>query len=310
MAEDRFEEILHETTFGGVPIRITAIDDVGGREKARHMSPHKDGAELSDRGGVPRVTSCALAFLPVAGDPDFYGRFLEFMALVDSGEAYEFVHPLTGSYLAEPSDVSFRIAPGERDLITVQVVFEESGTNPAVFEAGAGGPALAATEIVAASVADLEDALEETEVELEDDVAAASTETVEGWEDPDKTQREINLELLTLSNRIAAETDRLELASDLEAYPVLVALQGLHYNLRRAAETITEKSPRIIQVTVEGAIPLRVLAARLYGADQSDYRYEELRKLNTVRNPARVEEGTVLRAYSPHETRRQLRRPA
>ena len=78
----------------------------------------------------------------------------------------------------------------------------------------------------------------------------------------------------------------------------------MHYQTILAAETFIQTTSRIIEVTVAVPTPLRVVASRIYGADQSESRLEELRELNDIRRPGLISGGTVLQAESPAATLR------
>lgn len=309
MAEDIWERQLHEASFGGVRIDVLSTRDTAGRALAIYKYPHVDGADTEDMGGEPRITSAQLIFFPVSPQDDPYDRFLTFKTFVDSGEVLEFIHPLTGAYDARVEEFEFEAKAEERDTIRVTCTFIEHSTAQAIFDAGPGAPAPAGLEQVSGTADELSAAIAAA------GLAASTTPdecvtAVERWvSDATVTAREIDLELVKLSNKVAAMNEQYALATDPSRWTILRHVTMLNYQLRRAAESVTATTPRIIEITIQQAIPLLVLCARTYGAAEAMFRYEQVMKLNDIRNPARLEPGTVLRAQSPRAPRRRLRLP-
>ena len=140
---------------------------------------------------------------------------------------------------------------------------------------------------------------------LGDDAVAAA----KSWEDdPAKTLRDVTYELNALTDRIQVETDALEVATDLSQFDLMVALVNLSASLRRAAQVFAQSAPQLFRVTVEAPTPLLLIAAQIYGAAEAPERVVQLLGLNDIRNPARVERGTILVAQAP-TTAPRLRSP-
>lgn len=321
MSEDRWEEQLIECSFGGVRLDVQSLRDVVGRVLAVHQIPHREGAPVRDQGAVPRETECKIIFFRTAPEDDPRERFYFFKAIADEGRTQTFVHPLTGRYRAKVGEMSFSIAPEPREVITVECTFHEDSDVPATFEATSGVAPSAGLAEVEASAADLNASLVEVNDELPEDaepltstagveavaVAAGWADAVDAVDDP-LTVRKVNLQLVALSNKISAETDRLELAMHPERQPIMRSLSALHANLRRAADAFTEQSPRIVEITVIAPTNVYTLAARTYPGENAERRAEQLLRLNDIRNPARIEAGTRLKAYS-RNTSTRLRSP-
>lgn len=314
MAEDVWESVLHECRYGGLRIDVLSLSDDVSRALAVHKYVRREGGDVEDLGGEPRTTRCRVLFFEHEGHADARAqnhieRFRAFVELVRKGKAQTFTHPITGSYRARVGAFTFDADAERRDQIAVDVEFTEDTTEPAVFELGSGMPLLSGAEEVAAA-ADAADA-EIAAAGLEPStVGGESISAAESWEsDTEKTVREVNLELAGMSNKIAAELDRYEVATNVDRYPVMTSLQHLNYTLRKAAQAFTDRTPRLIEITVRAPVPLLTLCARTYGGDLASERFDDLMRLNDIHNPARIEAGTVLKAQAPDTPRARLRSP-
>lgn len=313
---DEWGTLMFEASYGGFPIYVLSTDDTGGRDLVRHKYPHRDGADIEDMGGEARVTRCRLIFF---GDGHLEA-FRVFHDLAQSIEALDFVHPLTGTYSAKVGPLTFSAQAEPRDCIMVECSFEEDTLTPAAFPVGVGSPTLSGVDDVSASAAALRDVIvvapedgtfiETDEVDFPDPTLPEDAlATATAWEaDADKTLRDVTYELNALTARIQIVTNQLEVATDLERYDTMVALINLTASLRRAAQVFAASAPQLFRVTVAAPTPLMILAVQLYGAKEAPDRVTQLMSLNDIRNPARVERGTVLLAQTP-ATSQRLRSP-
>lgn len=314
MAEDQWERQLYHASWGELTLDIAATQDDASRAVTINKYPHVDGADTDDMGGEPRTTSAHIIFFQRDDQDDYYERFTQFLALRDTGEAYAFVHPLTGTYQARIAACTYSGDANSRDTIMVDCTFVEHTTTEAIFQIGSGAPLLSAVEVVAADAAKVGAAVAAYNAAnpltpVSTTVHTDALATVTAWEATEAGIRNVNLELVAKTNQIAAEMDRLEVATNLRRFPLAATLTNLAYTLRRAAATVTAKTPRLIEITVNAPIPLMALAANTYGADQATFRYEQLLEMNDIENPARIEKGTVLRAQAPGGKRTSLRFP-
>jgi prophage DNA circulation protein len=312
---------LLECSFGGIRLDVQTTEDEAGRVIATHLIPHREGAPVRDMGAEPRTTKVKAIFFQVDDDDDPRERFYFFKAKADEGSTQTFVHPISGRYRAKVGAMTWSTASEPRDVIMVDCTFHEDADAPATLDATSGAPLGAGLAEVSAAAADLDASLVEVNAELPDDieplattVGADSVSTVTAWQDAATdlddplTLRRVNLELVSLSNAISAETDRFELATNPERWPIARNLSNLHHSLRRAAAVLTEESPRIITITVTAPTNLLALAARTYPGDDAIARADQLLNLNDIRNPARLEAGTRLKAYAV-KTSTRLRSP-
>jgi hypothetical protein len=183
--------------------------------------------------------------------------------------------------------------------VRLSVTFFEHEPDPAAFESGQGVPTLAGVaEVEAAQLA------------LDADLAtlgASSTagtdalDVAETWDADDGTltQREINLELNRVANAIDDEIDRLELLTDIDRQPALEGFLRLRNALARAAEKVIASGPTLIRYEVRAAMPLLAVVQEIYGGADGELRAQQLLDLNDIRDPTRIDAGTVLTAQSP-----------
>lgn len=307
---DLWESQLYECSWGGIRLDVQSTEDTNGRVLAVFQIPHRDGSPVRDMGAEPRVTRVKALFFRTSITDDPRERFRQFKALVDRGEPATFVHPLSGSFRAYVGEFSWSAASEPRDTITADVAFHEDSDVPAVFEAGPGATAkVGAAEVEAdaavatAAMAEYNDGLvdpDEGEV-LDTSIVDESTALARTWEESGEelAARDVDLALGSTSARLQAEIDGLEVDGSLELFPVLSALTTLHATLRRAAASVVQDSPRTFEITVTAPTPLYVIAQRVYGGAEAHARMDQLLRLNSIPNPARIEPGTRLRAMQP-----------
>ena len=316
--EDLWEDQLFECSFGGIRIDVQSVADTNGRVLATHRRPHRDGAPVRDLGGEPRVTRCRVIFFQVDAADDPRERFFFFKDLSDRGVTQTFVHPIAGAYRAKIGQLDWSAAAEPRNVIVVECTFHEDSDVPAVFDAGPGTPPRAGVDEVSASAAAVDSALVDYNDGLvDDDIEPISTPTTghavlqaQAWEDgDDHTARNVGHDLAALSAEITTETDRLELAEDLDRYPIMIAFISLHDALKRAAQSVIQDEPRIVDVTIQVTTNIYTFAASVYGAADVDSRVEQIIRLNDIPNPARLEAGSRVKIYAAAPDHR-LRTPS
>lgn len=305
-AEDRWGTILFDASFGGMPLQVLSTSDDMNRALVRHRYPHRNGAKIQDQGSDQRIARCRIMFFGETHDSEFQ----RFHGLVHQVEPQIFTHPLYGSFLAKVGDLHAESSAETRDCIMVDAVFEEDTLEPAVFEVGAGSPVMAGSEEVEVTTAELDQAFADTGLEDDTHLSADAFSIAQAWAtDASKTTRDVANELTALTDRIEAANEFYGVATDLDRYPLMKALTNLRGSLVRASKVFAQRSPRILNITVAVAAPLLIVARDIYGAAQAQTRYDQLLELNDIRNPARIEAGTPLRAQSPAAPRPRLRAP-
>jgi prophage DNA circulation protein len=311
---DAWETFLYTASFGGIDFHLREAKWSHGQALARYQQPRRAGQRLAAMGDEPRVTQAQILFFGA----DYLERYKALEKLKAAGRTEVFVHPLLGPIRAKIGQFAGSAAAEPREAIALDVTFEEDTDGQAITTPGPGSPLAGGLAQVQADLALLtagmdayneryEPSPSEVTMAFDEDVITADEieATVTTWEDTSadvvKTATQVELELADLSARLDAEIERLELATDIRGHAVLVAFVRLHASVRRAAQAVKARTPRVIEIVVEVAAPLRVLAARLYGADQADAQYTAMLSLNDIKNPTRIEPGTTLRAQAPSE---------
>jgi hypothetical protein len=314
MTRDVWADELFECSWGGLRIDVQTTQDVSGRTLVPFESPGRDGAELRDMGGEPRVTRCRVLFVTTRADDDPMARFRAFAELVRDGATRTFVHPLTGAYEAKVGEFNFNAEADARGLVVVDCTFHEDAERPSVFEPGPGAQPQGGLEDVKASAAAVDDGLlevfEVTGDELTTTVGADAIALAESWEESgdELTRRDVTQALASFTNKLESEMDRLEVATDIDRWPLVEAFSRLNYSVRKAADTVITDTPQIIEWRPIAPVSLFAFCQRTYGADQAEERADQIERLNDIKNPARIEPGAVYRVPAPSSSPR-LRSP-
>ncbi len=306
---DVWTDLLFEAAYNGQRLDVQLTEDDMSRVLAEHEYGGIDGADYDDMGGRPRTTRVRVVFFERRGEPlDHLARLERFLADVQRGQAAEFVHPVSGSYDALVSDLRMSAAAEDRGLVVVECTFHQVGIGR-LFEEGFVTNVMQASVAVGVQAAAAAELLDE--LALESTAPADAAAAVAGWEaDPELSVREVNQQLAGLSARLAADVEAFDMARDLSHYELWRTYQRLHYQVRKAAESFRQTRSALKVVTVTVGQPLRVLAARLYGARLANEKEAELRRLNDIRDPSYIEVGTEIRYHSPAPVGRRASRAA
>lgn len=292
MSRDEFFESLLPATYEidgvSIPLNILSTSDDFGRTLAFHARPHQNGARARDMGGVPRSTRVTLVFLP----PNVIAQALHLKEAFQKGKVGLFVHPLFGAYQARVEQYEVDGDGQTRDFLSATAVFFEDIEDAE----NALRVDLADFADAAACEAAIEDLRTELDAAgLESTAPDAAAAQVEAWDAAESTnRRSLALELAAISNQLQEETDRLELATDVANYPVIVAFGNLHNNLRNFAGRLMSTAPRLTTYTVRVRQPLMAILQDLYGARGALDRVDRILALNDLANPAAIDPGTVL----------------
>ena len=230
--------------------------------------------------------------------PTHLDRYRAFAGLCHDGKSHTLVHPFEGSLSVWVSD--FEVSGDDTSLIVVRCTFEEDTDRTRIFRGGAGTRPPVGAASVRAAADEVE--LWITELGVESDIPDKANALMDAWDDVDTTSRQINLELASFSAELGEAVTDLELALEVDRWPLARALIQLHALVRQTAAARVEIEDRLIELKVEVARPLRVIAAELYGASQAEARATELLELNDLGRPGLVPAGTTLKAYAPAGT--------
>jgi prophage DNA circulation protein len=282
---------LLAASYGGLPLHLLDTDDDMSREMARRRYPRKDGANTEDLGQIARETACTIVWAGVG----HVQRLVAFLRLVQRGRVESFTHPLTGSYQARVGDLRFSARAEERDWVVMSATFVEHSTDLAVLDPVQSGNVSAGLEEVKVAGAALDAAVAEFLAGQETDAASNALDTVQRWHDEaDLAATRIALELGSLSSRINSEMNRLELATNPNAYPAYEAFLALHRSVSRAADAAVSRTPELVEHVVKVGAPLLAICQELYGGEAAVEAFERVLKLNELRRPAFVPAGTRL----------------
>jgi prophage DNA circulation protein len=311
---------LHQASFGGVEFDCLTTSDSIARAVARRPYPRRNGGNLQDMGGEPRMTTVQAIFFerePIDGEDFFQSsrnhleRFADFFAATQKGIAQDFVHPLTGTYQALVEDLRFDADADQEDTILVDCTFLEDTTEPAIFEPGVTAIFESGTATIRVQ-AELLDA-EIVAIGLETDLPQQAIDIAELWESSRLflALSEVNLQLASFASDLNDMMDEFELVTDLARYPVWRSAQRLLFTVRLAADSFRQNQPQLTTILVLRGQPLRALVAEHYGAREAERRCGDIIRLNDIDDPSYIPEGTRLRAPVAEAGRRtSLRRTA
>lgn len=290
---------------------VIATDVQHGRSVHPHTFPKRDGAELEDSGREPWVGDIEVVFFDASpvepGQSDYLDRFAELDAMVGDGEVHTLVHPYAGIVRGRISAFSHHADGEAQPIIRCRFTFTEDIALAPVAAAAAGVQTRAGVQDIRAEASLAKDAIE-ADTDLDADVAADAisviddtVSTAEAWEsDSTVTTRTVALEMATINSRLSRVLDDLECTTNLARHPIMKQLTLLQYSVRRAAAAFTSTASRVVTITVRDPLPLRVVAARFYGAAQAERRYAELRDLNpALTRYSLIPANSQLRAYAP-----------
>lgn len=291
-----------EASFAGIRIDVLSSTITHGRDVIAHKFPKRDGATNEDMGR--QQFNCVLQFLFIdnrfvpEGEGNYQERFEAFNKIVDDGTPRVLVHPYEGAVRCNVADFTHDADGNTQPVINASASFMEEIDLPPVFAAGAGSQTRASAQDVRAEAVQAESSLEE--VGFDPSTVQFAAEEAARWEgDPELSAREVQLQMAVINQNLNRELDELEVATDLSRHPLHKQYTRLQHSLRRAAEAFTTTTTRIVSINVLEPLPLRVIAARFYGAEQAERRFREMLDLNpAIRNPAIIPAGTTLKAYS------------
>jgi prophage DNA circulation protein len=294
-----------DASFGGIRIDVISTSITHGRKRVDHGFPKKDGVTQEDLGREPFVCNLQFVFIdrrPQEGESTvepYDQRFLDFDALVGGDSVRRLVHPYVGAVLCGISRFSHNADADGGPAIFCSATFTEENSLPPVFAAGGGIHTLAGAQEVRTSAIAASEALEAAGLE-ETATLTDCVDSAEEWQSSNViTVRQVQHQMAQLNNRLNNELDAYEVATEIDQYPVFKEYTKLQYNLRRAAEGFTAGTTRIVSITTTQPLPLRVLAARFYGAAQAEERFGEMLELNPgIVNPGLIGADITLKAYS------------
>jgi len=295
-----------EARFDGICFDVLSSSITEGREVVRHKFPKIDGVNTEDMGGNGMEISLEIIFVdhgfqvdPVNGDQgDYLERFRTFRELASKSAVRTLLHPYVGAVSCRIGDFSHNADGDGQPVIRASVQFiEDTDTEPVLRAADAFQP-LASSQEVETELLSLQAAA--LGIGYETPIADGVLAEVQDWEnDADLSAREIAQRMATLSNQLNDELNAFEDAADLDNYPLVKAYTKLQYQVRQVAEAVISETNRLVRLETTEPLPMRIIAARFYGAKDHERRTEELLDLNPeIRDPTLVPRGVKLKAFS------------
>ena len=299
----------YKAKFGEVDLNLTSTSCSHGHALAQHRQPNRNGARLESMGRNPLEIQLSFIFfdsgnefLDTDGNPstnperDASFQFAKFNEMLQTNTPRTLVHPYLGSLRGRISDFSHD-ASAQSSAITCQATFIEEIDEKKIVDPDS---AISATGSQAAQSRTLsvDDILAENG--LTSTVTGEAREVLVQWEsDPTISARRVQLEMTTLNNKLSAELITIQSRSDLSQFPIVKAYTNLQHTITEAAMTYTAKQPKVIDLTVHGPAPLRLIAASFYGAREANERFLEIIDLNpNLRQVGMVPRGTLLKVYA------------
>ena len=285
---------FYDASLAGVRLWLASLSADGGRTLVETQPTRGDENDVDDRGRAPRRWRVSLLFAEMPGETESpAARLRRLIALIDAGsdDGFAFTSPIEGTCQVRIGDFTHEL--GSNFRITASATLVRLGDlEPAVTPVGpAVSPAAGAEAVTVAAgraTAELE------AVNLESDAPAKCTEAAVRWTDPATSPRQVFLEVASLTTEIQDEIVALELGGDLQLWPAYRSMVELASQTIAAANAVTSTAGAVFRLLVDRPTPLRVIAARVYGAVLAAERMAEIVKLNDIGTPGRVPAGTSL----------------
>ena len=283
-----------DASLAGVRLWLSGLSAEAGRTLVENQPTRGDDNDVDDRGRAPRRWRVSLLFATMPGETEApVNRLRRLIALVDKGsdDGFTFTSPVEGTCQVRIGDFTYEL--GQSSRLTASATLVRIGTSePAVIPLGPAVSPEAGAEAVTAA-AD-RTTTELAAVNLESDVPAAAAAAAERWADPATSPREVFLEVASLTSQIQDEIAALELGGDLQLWPSYKSMVELADQAIGAANAATATAGAVFRLLIDRPTPLRVIAARVYGAALAAERMAEIVRLNDLATPGRVPSGTEL----------------
>jgi hypothetical protein len=280
-----------EARYGGVPLLVESWETNRSRNLIVHLPARGKGAQLSDRGGVPREDTLTVRLVGTAAAVTSARDQL--IALQDTATAATFQHPLDGSWPARLSDFTERV-DANGPVYTLKLTHDAQAEQRAIQSVRQGQ---GSERDVAAAVAIYETdkaALAEDEPETAAALVAGDElrDPVRAWATAPATQ--VELDAQHQREQISASTATLDGLLSPEAHETALALLQVQASLDSYRRTLRQFSPTLAAIVVPSDRPLVRILTDLYGAARADELLDDVIRSNSITDPLRVRAGTTL----------------
>ena len=272
--------------FAGVDLEIVEWSETLGRTVIQHEPTRGDGAQLSDRGRVPR--SYQLSIRLTGNAATVAAKRTALIAIVESGETRVFQHPLDGVVRCKLETFDGKIAAGD---VSYSATLVEDLAFAERF-AATTSPNLASIQDIEITGAELLDQLNLLTVSAPVPDIAAATEAAQTW--PDRSQADIFQDVTMLRADVLELQRELDASTDVDLYQASVALEAFRGSYERYAQAVNTIRRATFDLTVGQPVPLIVLLSQIYGARDAESIADEVARINDVRDASRLTPGTLL----------------
>jgi hypothetical protein len=272
--------------FAGVDLEVVEWSENLGRTVIRHEPTRGDGAQLSDRGRVPRSYQLSIR---LTGDADTVaGKRDALVAIAESGETRVFEHPLDGVVRCKLESFDGKVAAGDVSYgaaLVEDLAFAERF-------AATTSPNLASIQDIEITGAELLDQLNLLTVTAPVPDIEVAVEKAQTW--PDRAQADIFADVTALRADVLELRRELDAATDVDLYQASVALEAFRGSYERYAQAANTIRRATFDLTVGRPVPLIVLLTQVYGASEAEGVADEVARINDVLDASRLTPGTVL----------------
>lgn len=285
---------FYDATLAGVRLWLASLSAEGGRTLVEQQPTRGDDNDVDDRGRAPRRWRVTMLFAEMPGEQEApVDRLRRLIAALEAGsdDGFAFTSPIEGTCQVRVGEFTHELGMNGRITASATLSRLAAGT-PAVIPLGPAVSPEAGAEAVTAAAGRATAALEE--VNLESDVPSSCAAAAARWTDPATSPRQVFLEVASLTSQIQDEIVALELGGDLQLWPSYRSMVELASQTIAAANAVTSTVGAVFRLLVDRPTPLRVLAARVYGAVLAAERMAEIVRLNDLGTPGMVPAGTSL----------------
>lgn len=285
---------FYEASLAGVRLWLASLSAEGGRTLVEQQPTRGDENDVDDRGRAPRRWRVSLLFADMPDETESPAdRLRRLIATLEAGsdDGFAFTSPIEGTCQVRVGEFTHEL--GANGRLTASATLARLGAQaPAVIPLGPAVSPEAGAEAVTASAGRATAELEA--VNLESNVPSSCAAAAVRWTDPATSPRQVFLEVASLTSEIQDEIVALELGGDLQLWPAYRSLVELASQTIAAANAVTATAGAVFRLLVDRPTPLRVIAARVYGAVLAAERMAEIVRLNDVGTPGMVPAGTSL----------------
>lgn len=272
--------------FAGLALEIETWTEDIGRTVIRHQPTRGAGAQLSDRGPVPRTYNLSIRLTGTAVEVTEKRNAL--VALRNSNETRVFEHPLDGVVRCKLEAFSGSIAAGNVSYTAV-LIEDLAFTRRFAATAQTSTASLQDVEITGLDAAEAIAllTLDSAIPDIEGAVAKAATWT-------ERAQSDIIADVEAMRADVLDLRRELDAATDVDKYLASVNLEAFRGSYERYAQAVNDIRGAVFDLSVAQPLPLIVTLTSLYGAAVAETLLDEVARINDVLDVSRVAVGTIL----------------